>query len=77
MSNRYSNELRNKVLAYHDANHTQVVWVDECGIEQDLYRLYAGSLRGLPVYCEVTDKRFAPRISLIAAYSQGRLLAPI
>ncbi len=62
-------------LAHWDAD--QVVWVDECGIEQDLYRLYARSPRGQRVYYEVTDKRFAPRISLIAAYSQGRLLAPM
>lgn len=54
-----------------------MVWVDECGIEQGLYRLYARSPRGQRVYCEVDDKRFAPRISLIAAYSQGKLQAPM
>lgn len=53
------------------------MWIDECGIEQGLYRLYARSSREQRVYCEVDDKRFAPRISLIAAYSQGKLQAPM
>lgn len=54
----------------------QLVWVDECGIEQNLYRPYARSPRGQAVYADLQDKRFSPRISVIAAYCQGQLLAP-
>jgi len=55
----------------------QVVWVDECGMHQDLYRPYARSPRGQRVLADIQDKRFAPRISVIAAYNQGRLQAPL
>ena len=55
----------------------QIIWVDECGIHQNLYRPYARSPRGQRVYADVQDKRFAPRISVIAAYCQHRLLAPL
>ena len=55
----------------------QLVWVDECGVEQGLYRLHARSSRGIPVRVDVQDKRFAPRINVIAAYSQHRLYATL
>ncbi len=55
----------------------ELVWVDECGIEQNLYRPYARSPRGQAVYADIHDKRFSPRISVIAAYCQGKLLAPL
>ena len=55
----------------------QVVWVDECELHQDLYRPSARSPRGQPVDADIQDKRFAPRVSVIAAYCQGRLLAPL
>lgn len=53
------------------------MWVDECGVEQDLYRLHARSPRGVPVLVDVQDKRFAPRISIIAAYNQHGLCASL
>lgn len=53
------------------------VWVDECGVDQGLYRLHARSPRGVPVDADIPDKRFAPRISVIAAYAQDHLLAPL
>jgi len=52
-------------------------WVDECGIEQGLYRLHARSLRGVPVMVDIQDKRFRPRINVIAAYNQQRLDATL
>ena len=55
----------------------QRVWVDECGVEQNLYREYARSQRGTAIYADVPDKRFAPRISVLAAYCQGGLRAPL
>jgi len=58
-------------------NEEQLVWVDECGVDQDLYRLHARSPRGVPVLVDIQDKRFAPRISIIAAYHQHQLCAPL
>jgi len=55
----------------------QRVWVDECGVEQNLYREHARSPRGIKIYADVPDKRFAPRISVVAAYRHGLLLAPL
>jgi len=46
-------------------------------MHQDLYRPHARSPRGQRVYADIQDKRFAPRISVIAAYCQGRLQAPL
>lgn len=51
------------------------MWVDECGIEQDLYREYGRSPRGVPIIADIHDRRFAPRISVIAAYQHHRLSA--
>jgi transposase len=55
----------------------KAVWVDECGMEQNLYREYARSPRGQPVYADIQDKRFEPRISVIAAYCQEKLQASL
>lgn len=50
--------------------------MDECGLEPDLYRLHARSPRGVPVCADIQDRRFAPRVSIIAAYNQHCLQAP-
>lgn len=60
-----------------ELDEEQLVWVDECGVEQGLYRLHSRSLRGVPVMVDIEDKRFAPRINVIAAYSQHRLYATL
>lgn len=52
------------------------VWVDECGLNRDLHRLYGGCPRHQRLYGEHSGQRISPRISLIAAYCQGRLSAP-
>lgn len=52
------------------------MWVDECGVEQGWYRLHARRPRGVAVDVDIEDKRFAPRISIIAAYHQRHLQAP-
>lgn len=54
----------------------QVVWVDECGINHDLTRLYGRSPRGQRIDGELSGQRIVPRVSMIAAYRAGRLLAP-
>jgi transposase len=53
-----------------------LVWVDECGIETKLDRLYARSPKGQRVYGERSGKRTHDRISVIAAYGQRKLQAP-
>lgn len=53
-----------------------LVWVDECGIETKLDRLYARSPKGQRVYGERSGKRTHDRISVIAAYGQKKLQAP-
>lgn len=53
-----------------------LVWVDECGIETKLDRLYARSPKGQRVYGERAGKRTHDRISIIAAYVQRKLQAP-
>ena len=58
-----------------DFDVDQVLWVDECGMHQDLYRSYTRSLRRQRVDADIEDKRFAPRISMIAAYGQAQLQA--
>jgi transposase len=52
------------------------VWVDECGIEEKIYRLYARSQKGRRVYGETSGKRTHNRASIIAAYIQKKLNAP-
>lgn len=54
----------------------QIIWIDECGLNQDLVRLYGRSSRGQRINGEISGKRITPRISLIAAYCDGYLLAP-
>lgn len=46
-------------------------------MEPDLYREHARSPRGQPVYADIHDKRFAARVSVISAYCQAKLLAPL
>lgn len=46
-------------------------------MEPDLYREHARSPRGQPVDVDIQDQRFAARVSVIAAYGQAKLLAPL
>ena len=52
------------------------VWVDECGLNRDLHRLYGRCPRHQRLYGEHSGQRISPRISLIAAYCDGHLSAP-
>lgn len=54
----------------------QQVWVDECGLNQDLLRLYGRCPRHQRLYDECSGQRVSPRISMIAAYCDGSLCAP-
>lgn len=55
----------------------QLVWVDECGLNRDLQRLYGRCPRHQRLYDEQPGKRFIARTSLIAAYTAGKLVAPL
>lgn len=55
----------------------QLVWVDECGLNRDLQRLYGRCPRHKRLYDEQSGKRFIARTSLIAAYAEGNLFAPL
>jgi len=54
----------------------ELVWVDECGLNKDLYRPYGRCPRSQRLYDDISGKRFAPRLSMIAAYCNGHLSAP-
>ena len=54
----------------------QVVWVDECGLNEDLCRLYGRCPRHQRLYDEISGHRISPRISIIAAYCHNSLCAP-
>jgi transposase len=55
---------------------SQLVYIDESGIEQFLCRPYARSFRGNKVYGSVSGKRFA-RESFIAAKVDHKIFAPL
>lgn len=78
---RYAKRDEEKRQAFQETlgklDEKKLVWVDECGVEQGLYRLHARSLRGVPVMVDIEDKRFAPRINIIAAYNQHCLYATL
>lgn len=66
-------DFQEQIAAYerHD-----LVWVDECGLNKDLYRPYGRCPRQQRLYDDISGKRIAPRISMIAAYCNGHLSAP-
>ena len=51
------------------------VYVDECGIDEHLVRIYAKSPAGVPVYGEVRGRKFE-RTNIIAGKCGGRIVAP-
>jgi hypothetical protein len=51
------------------------LWVDECGVESQIKRLYGRCPQGQRVYGETSGKK-AERTSVIAAYHQKNLQAP-
>jgi len=51
------------------------VYVDECGIDEHLTRVYAKSPAGVPVYGEVKGRKFE-RTNIIAGKCGGKILAP-
>ena len=66
-------DFQNKLSVFDDK---QIVWVDECGVNRELHRLYGRSQRGQRIIDETSGDRIVPRISMIAGYCDGQLLAP-
>ena len=52
------------------------MYVDECGIDQYIYREYARALRGEKVVAKVSGRKFK-RVNIVAGISQGRWIAPL
>lgn len=59
-----------------DIPSDKLVWVDECGVDEEIERLYARGIKGERVYGDISGKRTHNRISVIAAYIQKKLKAP-
>ena len=59
-----------------DIPDDQLVWVDECGVEENTERLYGWAVKGNRVYGEISGKYTHNRISVIAAYIHKKLMAP-
>ena len=53
-----------------------MVYVDECGIEQYLYREFAYSPRGQKVIAEISGKKFK-RTNIVAGICLGEWVAPM
>jgi len=51
------------------------VYVDECGIDEHLVRIYAKSPAGVPVYGDVKGRKFE-RTNIIAGKCGGKIVAP-
>ena len=54
----------------------QVVYVDETGIDQFLYREYARAPRGEAVYGLISGKKYK-RVSIVAAQCDGKVFVPL
>ena len=85
------NHTKKKTLRYREADATRreaflqeiatipddrIVYVDETGIDQHLYRPYARAAMGELVYGKVSGRRYK-RTSIVAAQHKGRILAPL
>ena len=54
----------------------RLVYVDECGIDQYLYREYARALRGEKVIAKISGRKFK-RTNIVAGICQGKWVAPL
>ena len=59
-----------------DLAGSELVYLDESGIDETIHRAHARAPRGETVSAEISGKK-AQRISLLAAYSQHAFLAPM
>lgn len=54
----------------------RLVYVDECGIDQCLYREYARAPRGQKVFTKISGRKFK-RTNIVAGICQGNWVAPL
>ena len=59
-----------------DKSYKSVVYIDECGIDQYLYREYAYSPRGQKVVAQISGKKFK-RTNIVAGICKGKWVAPL
>jgi transposase len=55
---------------------SRLVWVDECGVEENLERTYARSPKGQRAHADISGKKAHNRTTIIAAYICKTLKAP-
>jgi transposase len=60
---------------YNELDASKIVYVDESGVEEQLQRQHARSLRGKPVFAEKKGKR-CRRANIIAGLLNHQLIAP-
>ena len=65
--------FQDQLTSFDDAH---IVWVDACGMNSEWSRLYGRAQRGQRIVGEISGERMVHRISMIAAYCDGHLLAP-
>ena len=54
----------------------RLVYVDECGIEQYLYRAHARAPCGVKVVSKISGRKFK-RVNIVAGICQGKWVAPL
>jgi Transposase and inactivated derivatives len=54
----------------------QIVYIDECGIDQYLYREYARAPRGRRIVTKISGRKFK-RTNIVAGLCQGKWVAPM
>lgn len=52
------------------------IWIDECGVEEEVERPYGRSLKGNRIYGERSGKVRHARTTVIAAYRRKKMKAP-
>jgi transposase len=72
---RDENERTAFLLAIKTLPPEKLIWMDEAGIDEILYRPYAYESKGKRAYANVTGKRVS-RTTIIAGYRQKKLIAP-
>jgi transposase len=71
--NEAEREAFRKEIEKYDPS--DLLYVDESGLEESLCREYARALRGQEIPCDISGKR-TQRISIIAGLNEGKPMAP-
>lgn len=60
---------------YNELDASKIVYIDESGVEEQIQRQYARSMRGKPIFAEIKGKR-SRRSNIIAGLLNNQLIAP-